>query len=127
MSNRNLLDKTKDIVYPLIRKGITNDKVNQEIDLENSRSNNRLVDGRGLLEDNGSFSIDSDAKRYDDLLKTNNIEYFKKDDGDIRVSLIDTNNNLVNQFHKMLLFITQWVCGRKIFPPLLETIINQLS
>ena len=98
MSNRNLLDKTKDIVYPLIRKGITNDKVNQEIDLENSRSNNRLVDGRGLLEDNGSFSIDSDAKRYDDLLKTNNIEYFKKDDGNIRVSLIDTNNNLVNQF-----------------------------
>ena len=98
MSNRNLLDKTKDIVYPLIRKGITNDKINQEIDLENSRSNNRLVDGRGLLENNGSFSIDSDAKRYDDLLKTNNIEYFKKDDGDIRVSLIDTNNNLVNQF-----------------------------
>lgn len=98
MSNRNFLDKTKDIVYPLIRKGITNDKVNQEIDLENSWSNNRLVDGRGLLEDNGSFSIDSDAKRYDDLLKTNNIEYFKKDDGDIRVSLIDTNNNLVNQF-----------------------------
>ena len=52
-----MLDKTKDIVYPLIRKGITNDKINQEIDLENSRSNNRLVDGRGLLENNGSFVV----------------------------------------------------------------------
>jgi hypothetical protein len=48
--------------------------------------------------DNNSFSFDKKAKRYDDLNQTNYIEYFAKENGDIRISLIDTNNNLVNQF-----------------------------
>lgn len=47
---------------------------------------------------NNSFSFDKKAKRYDDLNQTNYIEYFTKENGDIRISLIDTNNNLVNQF-----------------------------
>ena len=47
--------------------------------------------------ENSSFSLDSKAKRYDDLLKTNYIEYFRKDNGDVQVNLIDSNNNLVNQ------------------------------
>lgn len=45
-----------------------------------------------------SFSFDKNAKRYDDLNQTNYIEYFTKENGDIRINLIDTNNNLVNQF-----------------------------
>ena len=48
--------------------------------------------------ESGSFSFDKKAKRYDDLNQTNYIEYFTKENGDIRISLIDTNNNLVNQF-----------------------------
>lgn len=48
--------------------------------------------------DNSSFSFDENVKQYDDLKKTNNIEFFKKDNGDIRINLIDSNNNLVNQF-----------------------------
>ena len=41
--------------------------------------------------------FNTDAKRYDDLVKTNYIEYFKKDNGDVRVYLMDSNYNLVNQ------------------------------
>lgn len=48
--------------------------------------------------DNSSFSFDENAKQYDDLKKTNNIEFFKKENGDIRINMIDSNNNLVNQF-----------------------------
>ena len=48
--------------------------------------------------DNSSFSFDENVKQYDDLKKTNNIEFFKKDNSDIRINLIDSNNNLVNQF-----------------------------
>lgn len=48
--------------------------------------------------DNSSFSF-ADAKRYDDLIKTNYIEYFRKDDGDVKVYFMDSNNNLVNEFN----------------------------
>ena len=48
--------------------------------------------------DNSSFSLDKNAKRYEDLQKTNYIDYFVKDNGDVRVNLMDSNNNLVNQF-----------------------------
>lgn len=44
------------------------------------------------------MSLSENAKRYEDLVKTNNIEYFRKDNGDIRVNLMDSNSNLVNQF-----------------------------
>ena len=47
--------------------------------------------------DNSSFSFNKNIKRYDDLLKTNYIEYFRKDNGDVRVNLMDSNNNIVNQ------------------------------
>ena len=47
--------------------------------------------------DNSSFSF-ADAKLYDDLIKTNYIEYFRKDNGDVKVYLMDSNNNLVNDF-----------------------------
>ena len=97
ISNRNLIDKTKDAIYPFIKKGLSNDKINQEILGKSAKSNNTLVDGRRLLENSSSFSFDSNIQRYDDLSKTNYIEYFRKDNGDVRVNLIDSNNNLINQ------------------------------
>lgn len=50
------------------------------------------------LENNSSFSFDESAKRYEDLKTTNKIEFSKTNDN-IQVSLIDSNNNLVNQFN----------------------------
>ena len=46
--------------------------------------------------DNSSFYF-ADANRYDDLIKTNHIEYFRKDNGDVKVYLMDSNNNLLNE------------------------------
>ncbi len=46
---------------------------------------------------NSSFNF-ADAKQYDDLIKTNYIEYFRKDNGDVKVYLMDSNNNLINDF-----------------------------
>ena len=46
---------------------------------------------------NSSFNF-ADAKQYDDLIKTNYIEYFRKNNGDVKVYLMDSNNNLVNDF-----------------------------
>ena len=48
-------------------------------------------------QDIGNNSFNKNIKRYNDLLKTNYIEYFRKDNGDVRVNLIGSNNNLVNQ------------------------------
>lgn len=48
--------------------------------------------------ENSSFSLNKNAKQYDDLIKTNYIEYFRKDNGDVKVYLIDSNNNVINEF-----------------------------
>ncbi len=96
MNNRKTIDKIKDKVYSHIERKLRNVKNNQEIISSSSLQNNRLVDGREL--DNSSFSF-ADAKRYDDLIKTNYIEYFRKDDGDVKVYFMDSNNNLVNEFN----------------------------
>lgn len=50
-----------------------------------------------MQENQNDMPLDTTIRRYDDLSKTNYIEYFRKDNGDVRVSLIDTNNNLINQ------------------------------
>ena len=50
-----------------------------------------------MQENQSDTLLDKTIKRYDDLSKTNYIEYFRKDNGDVRVNLIDSNNNLVNQ------------------------------
>lgn len=48
-------------------------------------------------QDIGNNSFNKNIKRYNDLLKTNYIEYFRKDNGDVRVNLMGSNNNLANQ------------------------------
>lgn len=85
----------------LNEKNFRNSKKLLEETLRDNERSARL-DGtsrrQGELDNNSSFSFDENAKQYDDLKKTNNIEFFKKDNGDIRINMIDSNNNLVNQF-----------------------------
>lgn len=49
------------------------------------------------LEDS-SFTFDKKAKMYDDLNETKKIEFYTKDGGDIHITLLDSNSNLVNEF-----------------------------
>lgn len=65
---------------------------NKELDVSNY-----MVKNTQELE-NSSFSLDKNAKQYDDLTKTNTIEYFRKDNGDVKVYLMDSNNNVLNEF-----------------------------
>lgn len=71
-------------------KNVKSDNVSTKYSIQENKNNTQeLTDS--------SFYLDSNARRYEDLLKTNYIEYFRKGNGDIRVSLLDSNNNLVNQ------------------------------
>lgn len=64
---------------------------------QNEEKVNNFEDNKVEESVNDSFSFDENAKRYDDLLKAKKIEYFKKDNGDVRVYIIDSNNNLINE------------------------------
>lgn len=92
----------------LVKNGDDNNALqNLELSIQNKIKNNKMANkkdnkSRRIVNDmeeldNSSFSLDANAKRYEDLFKTNKIEYFRKDNGDIRIYLIDSNNNLVNQ------------------------------
>lgn len=62
---------------------------------------NRLGSGRQndvSKELNSSFSFDEKAKKYNDLNETKKIEFYTKDNGDIHITLLDSNSNLVNKF-----------------------------
>lgn len=77
--------------------GISETSLNSPI---SSTTNNILQNEKNVnkeLGNNSSFSFDEKAKRYDDLLKSNKVEYSKKDNGDVVVSLLDSDNNLVNE------------------------------
>ena len=81
----------------LILDDLFSDNADVKIKLDNGKEldiSNYIVNKNS----NSFFSFDKNAKRYDDLNQTNYIEYFTKENGDIRINLIDTNNNLVNQF-----------------------------
>ena len=57
----------------------TQNKKIQETD-EKRQTDSLIYDTQEL--DNSSFSLDKNANVYKDLLKTNNIEYFKKDNSE---------------------------------------------
>lgn len=63
---------------------------NTEYSMQNNQKNTQELD-------NSSFSLDKNAKRYDDLVKTNTIEYFRKDNGDVKAYLMDSSNNVINE------------------------------
>ena len=46
---------------------------------------------------NSFFNYDPNAKRYNDLQNTNTIEFNTKDNGNIKVALKDSKNNLINE------------------------------
>ena len=64
---------------------------NTKYSMQNNKKNTQE------LEDS-SFSLDKSAKRYDDLTKTNTIEYFRKDNGDVKVYLMNSSQNVINKF-----------------------------
>ena len=100
---RSLVEKTVEKIYN--KFGGTQNEVSEEIDIQDNKSPDEKInrtyseDKNGIRElDNSSFYF-ADAKRYDDLIKTNYIEYFRKDNGDVKVYLMDSNNNLLNEFN----------------------------
>lgn len=70
-----------------------------ENNIPNSNQNVKSgISTKYSMQENQNNVLDnSNIQRYDDLSKTNYIEYFRKDNGDVRVNLMDSNNNLVNQ------------------------------
>lgn len=64
---------------------------NTKYSMQNNKKNTQE------LEDS-SFSFDEKAKKYNDLNETNKIEFYTKDNGDIHITLLDSNSNLVNEF-----------------------------
>ena len=73
---------------------ISNKSSFSDNNITNSKENVKLPSTRYSMQENQN---DTNIQRYDDLSKTNYIEYFRKDNGDVRVNLIDSNNNLINQ------------------------------
>ena len=69
---------------------------NRGIQQTNFQDDRNQKNSKGL--ENSSFSLDKNAKQYDDLAKTNTIEYFRKNNGDVKVYLMDSNNNVLNEF-----------------------------
>ena len=74
------------------KNNISDSNQNVKSDTKYSMQNSEIN-----AQDIGNNSFNKNIKRYDDLLKTNYIEYFRKDNGDVRVNLMDSNNNIVNQ------------------------------
>lgn len=65
---------------------------------ETNEVNRRLNDKKSKEgTSDSSFSFDENVKRYEDLKVTNKLEFFRKDNGDVRVYFIDSNNNLINE------------------------------
>ena len=73
---------------------ISNKSSFSDNNITNSKENVKLPSAKYSMQENQN---DTNIQRYDDLSKTNHIEYFRKDNGDVRVNLIDSNNNLINQ------------------------------
>ena len=108
-NRKTLLNRKRTPVEKIVEKvynkfGGNSNEISEETDFQNfgktNEENNKTYTDyeNGIKElDNSSFSF-SDAKQYDDLIKTNHIEYFRKDNGNVKVYLMDSNNNLLNEF-----------------------------
>ena len=71
---------------------------NTNVNRDTSTKYSMQLNKNNTQELNNSSFYFADAKQYDDLIKTNHIEYFRKDNGDVKVYLMDSNNNLLNEF-----------------------------
>ena len=91
-SKENILKRKYYFKSTFSKNNISDSKQNVKSDTKYSMQNVGKNE-----QDIGNNSFNKNIKRYNDLLKTNYIEYFRKDNGDVRVNLIGSNNNLVNQ------------------------------
>lgn len=107
--NTSILEKMKIGLYNYLRN-ISNEEVSNEFDesdkkksSSNTSENNGLVLGRieksNVESENnsGSFSFEKNAKRYEDLLLSNTINYNKRNDGTLNIEMYN-GKELINQF-----------------------------
>lgn len=91
--NKRLSDKT-------IRKTVHNvleEDISKDNQLHQMTGKSDVVEVNKEL-DSSSFSFDENAKQFDDLKNTNEIEFFKKDNGDTFIRLLDNKSNMLNEF-----------------------------
>lgn len=106
LNSRGIVEKMRDGLYNFF-KGENNknesDSKNKSsfsedyVGYDDDRVGSGITRGSKQELDNSSFSLNKNAKQYDELTKTNYIDYFRKDNGDVKVYLMDSNNNLVNE------------------------------
>lgn len=76
------------------------EKINaEENEIKTQKNENSELKRNEELNNNSSFSLDENAKRYEDLLESNSIKYYKQSNGDVSVLLVDNKNNVVNEFN----------------------------
>ena len=90
LENQQGVSRNGGLFEPLLQH---NDRTSSNTAFEKNDISKNSTKG---LEDS-SFSLDKNAKRYDDLTKTNTIEYFRKDNGDVKAYLMDSSNNVINE------------------------------
>lgn len=96
-SKQNLYSKKDNKWYNLL--GGNSNEIVTENPQENKTNNRYDNVGRVNEElDNSSFSFDEKAKQFEDLKGTNEIEFFKKDNGDTFIRLLDNKANMLNEF-----------------------------
>lgn len=94
-NNQNTVNKeVNNEVNQIEERKVVNNEVAEDLQ---EQSTNDYKNKQKQEPENSSFSLDEEAKRYDDLKETNKIEYFKKDNGDVRVTMYNSNNDVVNQ------------------------------
>lgn len=91
LENQQGVSRNGGLFEPLLRH---NDGTSSNTAFEKNDISKNSTKG---LEDS-SFSFDEKAKKYNDLNETNKIEFYTKDNGDIHITLLDSNSNLVNEF-----------------------------
>lgn len=91
LENQQGVSRNGGLFEPLLRH---NDGTSSNTAFEKNDISKNSTKG---LEDS-SFSFDEKAKKYNDLNETKKIEFYTKDNGDIHITLLDSNSNLVNEF-----------------------------
>ncbi len=99
MTENGTLNKNETaLIQSFLANNIPQNNKNVKLDTSSNNSDMQENTKYSLTEGNTSFSYDENAKRYDDLQDSTKIEFFKKDNGDIRINMLDKNNDVVNQF-----------------------------
>lgn len=101
--NNKLIENGLSEIYNEKKRSSKLDDRGEKINVEENEiktqknENSELERNEGL--NNSSFSLDENAKRYEDLLESNSIKYYRQSNGDVSVLLVDNKNNVVNEFN----------------------------